>query len=133
MSQLSRERAAAATTITAEDDEDEGGLVPVPVSPEEDGELREPPWLARLLDEFDVPPREGQRFVETRVRAAPKLAGQLAALSRCVVCLDSPRGAVLQPCSHAQFCGCCAQRVVGELSRCPVCAGLVTGWARVFL
>jgi hypothetical protein len=131
-----KERAAATATITAEDDEDEGDPLREGGSgvPPEDGDaLREPPWLARLLDEYDVPPREGQHFVETRVRAAPKLAGQLAALSRCVVCLDSPRGAVLQPCSHAQFCGCCAQRVVGELSRCPVCAGLVTGWARVFL
>lgn len=131
-----KERAAAATTITAEDDEDEGdplreGGSGVP--PVDDDALREPPWLARLLDEFDVPPREGQRFIETRVRATPALAGQLAALQRCSVCLDAPRGALLTPCSHAQFCSSCAQRVVGQLSKCPVCAGVVTGWARVFL
>jgi len=60
--------------------------------------LREPPWLAQLLGEdFDVPPREGRRFVETRVRAAPALAAKLVELQRCAACLDAPRRGLPAP------------------------------------
>jgi ankyrin repeat protein len=99
----------------------------------DEGDLVEPEWLAALLQEYDVRGSEAQCFVEARVRAAPVLAAQLAAIQRCAVCLDSPRGALLTPCQHALFCIACAKRVVSEALKCPVCAGNVTGWSNVFL
>ena len=132
--QQRRRGLAPVTTIVDDDEDDTQQQGAEGDEAEDDGcELREPAWLTQLLEEFDVPPKDGRSFVETRVRAAPALAGQLAAMQRCRVCLEAPRGALLTPCSHAQFCSSCAQRVVGELSKCPVCAGAVTGWARVFL
>ena len=104
----------------------------------ESDELSEPSWLADLLDEFDVGTDRGDRrhFVETRVRAASCLSIRLATTQRCTICLDAARGAMMQPCNHAAFCGACAARVLdGPAHRrmCPVCAMPVAGWCTVFV
>ena len=39
----------------------------------------------------------------------------------CVVCLDRPRRAALDPCSHAVTCEECAQELLNRGDRCPVC------------
>ena len=105
---------------------------------ESEGEegVREPAWLADLLvEEFEVSDVASQRrtFVEQHVRAAAALSVQLAAVQRCVACLDSGRGAMLVPCHHAVLCKSCAERIVAESQRCPVCAGAVAAWTPVFL
>jgi hypothetical protein len=47
----------------------------------------------------------------------------------CVVCLDSPREMMLEPCRHVCLCAACALRV----SHCPVCRAKVARRVRLYM
>jgi hypothetical protein len=51
----------------------------------------------------------------------------------CVVCLDAPIGAALQPCFHAGYCMRCAGDVLERALPCPICRAAVEGVQRIFL
>lgn len=48
----------------------------------------------------------------------------------CVVCMDAPVDARLQPCLHAALCATCASLFVAQRHTCPICRGAVQGFER---
>lgn len=53
--------------------------------------------------------------------------------TRCVVCLDNPREALLQPCGHVCVCQDCIKRIVLADNKCPVCRILVSSVQKAFI
>ena len=48
----------------------------------------------------------------------------------CIVCLSAPRGGVLRPCRHNIVCEPCAQILITQHQRCPLCRGRVEDFSR---
>ena len=86
---------------------------------------------------------EAKRQAESRLRAAEKelaearTAAAAAASQRasaqpavCVICLDSPKEVMLEPCHHVCLCVLCAARGVRS---CPICRAPVRKTVRLYL
>ena len=46
---------------------------------------------------------------------------QIALVKECLICMDAPRAAVLEPCRHAVACAACTRQLVESRAPCPVC------------
>lgn len=116
-------RTPLAPSVRGAEDSDESGY-------------SEPEWLADLVDDFDggvSSPAARRGFVERSVRLCASLQLQLDTVQRCVVCLESARGTLLQPCGHTHLCRQCAIRIMGTSRCCPVCTQAVTSWTHAFV
>ena len=46
---------------------------------------------------------------------------EAALVKECLICMDAPRAAVLEPCRHAVACVACTRQLMASRAPCPVC------------
>lgn len=95
--------------------------------PDEDPLARE--MLAMLLDA----PQQTMRLPDwLRSPAPPPPVAEKTDDTECSVCMAEENVAAFAPCGHQCVCMACAQRVMEQNRRCPVCREPCTGFLRIF-
>lgn len=66
------------------------------------------------------------------ISAYNSLAADSLRGGECVICMDREKTNIFVPCGHQCVCATCADRIVGEGKRCPICRALPTCHMKVF-
>ena len=52
--------------------------------------------------------------------------------NKCFICMSSPREVTFDPCSHCYLCQSCADKILNQFKKCPVCKVGATGVKRIY-
>jgi len=92
------------------------------------GRIAGPSCIEKVLGDLEAVTDEARALLNSDMSHA-----ELDGAVRCAVCLENPRGAILYPCKHAQFCFPCAKRLWDRDMSCPVCRSLVVNYEEIYI